>query len=283
MCVPRSLGPFSSSHLGSPSLAPRSQVFLTHDSSSGASTRAMHSLVREPADLCPRTLTAVRRAHNSGRNHLSNVRDYYASASSALSSISRRAQADLGPRNRPRQRARTGAHRRDLPQVRGRRRRPGPHPPDGRQRSPRLDGQPRFRRPGCRCTAARCRRWRRRRSPEYVPLPPFLALSLPCECRLLTPSLAYLSCSQCVSSAGRWAAASPARPHPAARRLQAWALRRARARTARSGHRRGTARRRREDLEDRCRRNRTLEGLGRRVEVRLSLSPRPPPLAVRKR
>ena len=34
----------------------RSQVFLTHDSSS------------------------VRRAHNSGRNHLSNVRDYYASA-----------------------------------------------------------------------------------------------------------------------------------------------------------------------------------------------------------
>ena len=41
----------------------RSQVFLTHDSSS------------------------VRRAHNSGRNHLSNVRDYYASAFSSAAPL----------------------------------------------------------------------------------------------------------------------------------------------------------------------------------------------------
>lgn len=42
-------------------------VFLTHDSTSGT-----HAL-----------LTAVRKAHNCGRNHLQNVRDYYAAMAPA--------------------------------------------------------------------------------------------------------------------------------------------------------------------------------------------------------
>ncbi|KAJ3854790.1 hypothetical protein EV368DRAFT_15644, partial [Lentinula lateritia] len=41
-------------------------VFLTHDSASGIT-------------YFSDTVSLVRKAHNSGRNHLSNVKDYYAS------------------------------------------------------------------------------------------------------------------------------------------------------------------------------------------------------------
>jgi len=47
-------------------------VWLTHDSASGM-TRACFLVVYFLTPGC-----AVRKAHNSGRNHLMNVRDYYA-------------------------------------------------------------------------------------------------------------------------------------------------------------------------------------------------------------
>jgi U1 small nuclear ribonucleoprotein C len=48
-------------------------VFLTHDSTSGSEVSSVYShyLLTSDSNL-------VRKAHNSGRNHLANVRDYYA-------------------------------------------------------------------------------------------------------------------------------------------------------------------------------------------------------------
>jgi hypothetical protein len=64
-------------------------VFLTHDSMSGAFLSRLPPLFiaysfdidRLLADLLD---SLVRKAHNSGRNHLSNVRDYYACESLSL-------------------------------------------------------------------------------------------------------------------------------------------------------------------------------------------------------
>ncbi|ELU35816.1 zf-U1 domain-containing protein [Rhizoctonia solani AG-1 IA] len=48
-------------------------VFLTHDSTSGM--KYIHVLL----GLISNRIHLVRKAHNSGRNHLANVQDYYAS------------------------------------------------------------------------------------------------------------------------------------------------------------------------------------------------------------
>lgn len=50
-------------------------VFLTHDSMSGE--QIFGSCSHSPL-VSPQRISTVRKAHNSGRNHLSNVRDYYA-------------------------------------------------------------------------------------------------------------------------------------------------------------------------------------------------------------
>ena len=54
-------------------------VFLTHDSASGKHTTGGCS----HADT--HVVLIVRKAHNNGRNHLANVRDYYACARLAFS------------------------------------------------------------------------------------------------------------------------------------------------------------------------------------------------------
>jgi len=46
-------------------------VWLTHDSASGVFSALLLFVLSNPS-------CAVRKAHNSGRNHLMNVRDYYA-------------------------------------------------------------------------------------------------------------------------------------------------------------------------------------------------------------
>lgn len=54
-------------------------VFLTHDSTSGASPLIPGTAARQSILMNSRRFPlTVRKAHNSGRNHLQNVRDYYA-------------------------------------------------------------------------------------------------------------------------------------------------------------------------------------------------------------
>ncbi|KAG5341947.1 hypothetical protein C0989_006790 [Termitomyces sp. Mn162] len=50
-------------------------VFLTHDSTSGK----VDAITKQYIDPSHLLWNTVRKAHNSGRNHLANVRDYYAS------------------------------------------------------------------------------------------------------------------------------------------------------------------------------------------------------------